>query len=107
MHVHGERDRFTVSVDASGPEPLHRRGSKPRVGVAPLKETLAAAVLSAVCEAEGLWEGAEAMAPAPDSKAIPDMVRSHPSQSQRSRAPVPSPLRPALLQGAASWAALG
>lgn len=75
VHVHGERDTFTVSIDASGPAPLHRRGGKARVGTAPLKETLAAAVLSAVCEAEGLWDGVEGFAGDGDSKAISDMVR--------------------------------
>lgn len=41
-----ERDRCTVSVDASG-EPLHRRGHRLAVGRAPLRETLAAALVLA------------------------------------------------------------
>ncbi|HSM03763.1 MAG TPA: hypothetical protein VK858_04050 [Longimicrobiales bacterium] len=40
------RDRVTVSADASG-EPLHRRGYRQAVGKAPLRETLAAALLLA------------------------------------------------------------
>jgi putative N6-adenine-specific DNA methylase len=38
-------DRFTVSLDSSG-ELLHRRGLKINVGKAPLRETLAAAILA-------------------------------------------------------------
>ncbi|MGC4001075.1 MAG: RNA methyltransferase [Anaeromyxobacter sp.] len=41
----------TLSVDAAG-EPLHRRGWRARVGAAPLRETLAAALLRA-----GGWAG--------------------------------------------------
>ena len=36
--------RVTLSVDAAG-EPLHRRGWRARIGAAPLRETLAAALL--------------------------------------------------------------
>jgi len=39
-----ESDRCTISLDSSG-EPLYRRGHKPESGGAPLRETLAAAVL--------------------------------------------------------------
>lgn len=39
-----ERDRCTISLDGSG-EPLYRRGHKPESGGAPLRETLAAAIL--------------------------------------------------------------
>jgi putative N6-adenine-specific DNA methylase len=39
-----ERDRCTLSLDSSG-EPLHRRGLKPEVSAAPLRETLAAGML--------------------------------------------------------------
>lgn len=38
------RDRCTISIDTSG-DPLHQRGYKSEVGPAPLRETLAAAVL--------------------------------------------------------------
>ncbi|MGZ3422656.1 MAG: THUMP domain-containing class I SAM-dependent RNA methyltransferase, partial [Polyangiales bacterium] len=44
VYVHLVRDRAIVYLDASG-ESLHRRGWRPRIGGAPLKETLAAAVL--------------------------------------------------------------
>lgn len=39
-----ERNRCTLSLDTSG-EPLHKRGSKLAIGKAPLRETLAAAML--------------------------------------------------------------
>ncbi len=42
--VRGDHNRFTISIDASG-ELLHRRGYRTAVGDAPLRETLAAAVL--------------------------------------------------------------
>lgn len=42
--IRGERDRFTVSLDSSGAL-LHRRGWRPEGGRAPLRETLAAAIL--------------------------------------------------------------
>lgn len=41
-HIHG--DRCILSLDSSG-DSLHRRGYRPAMGVAPLKETLAAALL--------------------------------------------------------------
>ena len=41
------RNWCTVSIDTSG-EPLHQRGYKGEVGAAPLRETLAAAILRAV-----------------------------------------------------------
>lgn len=43
LHIH--RDRGTVSLDSSGSS-LHRRGYRPAVGAAPLKETLAAALIA-------------------------------------------------------------
>jgi putative N6-adenine-specific DNA methylase len=51
------RDRAQVSVDASG-ERLHRRGYRTHIGVAPLRETLAAACLRAAGYAPGdaLWD---------------------------------------------------
>ncbi|WP_404787896.1 class I SAM-dependent RNA methyltransferase [Altericista sp. CCNU0014] len=42
--VHIDRDRCTVSLDSSGSS-LHRRGYRPAVGAAPLKESLAAALI--------------------------------------------------------------
>lgn len=42
IHVHGNRS--VLSLDSSG-DSLHRRGYRPAVGIAPLKETLAAALL--------------------------------------------------------------
>ncbi|MGC9503637.1 THUMP domain-containing class I SAM-dependent RNA methyltransferase [Baaleninema sp.] len=42
LHIH--RDRAVLSLDSSG-NSLHRRGYRPAVGSAPLKETLAAALL--------------------------------------------------------------
>ncbi len=44
VFVRGENDRFLVSVDSSG-DLLHRRGIKTHAATAPLRETLAAAVL--------------------------------------------------------------
>lgn len=44
VNVHIYRDRCTVSLDSSGGS-LHRRGYRPAVGVAPLKESLAAALI--------------------------------------------------------------
>jgi len=46
VHVRLERDRCTVSVDSSG-EPLHRRGYRLALARAPLRPTLAAAMLRA------------------------------------------------------------
>jgi len=46
IHVRIERDRCTVSVDSSG-EPLHRRGYRLSLARAPLRPTLAAALLRA------------------------------------------------------------
>ncbi len=45
LFVRAVEDRFTVSIDGSG-ELLHKRGWKPGVGRAPLRETLAAAALT-------------------------------------------------------------
>jgi putative N6-adenine-specific DNA methylase len=44
VNVHIRDDNCTVSLDSSG-ESLHRRGYRPAMGLAPLKETLAAAIL--------------------------------------------------------------
>ncbi|WP_017323905.1 class I SAM-dependent RNA methyltransferase [Synechococcus sp. PCC 7336] len=44
INVHIYRDRCTLSLDSSGTS-LHRRGYRPAIGKAPLKETLAAALL--------------------------------------------------------------
>ena len=44
INVHLNRDRATVSLDSSGSS-LHRRGYRPAVGKAPLKESLAAALI--------------------------------------------------------------
>ena len=44
VNVHLYRDRATVSLDSSGSS-LHRRGYRPAVGKAPLKESLAAALI--------------------------------------------------------------
>lgn len=44
INVHLHRDRATVSLDSSG-DSLHRRGYRPAVGKAPLKESLAAALI--------------------------------------------------------------
>ena len=44
INVHIERDRCTVKLDSSG-NSLHRRGYRPAVGSAPLKESLAAALI--------------------------------------------------------------
>ena len=44
LMVRGERDRFEISLDMSGP-PLFKRGIKARVVRAPLRETLAFAML--------------------------------------------------------------
>ncbi|BBD64186.1 putative RNA methylase [Nostoc commune NIES-4072] len=44
VNVHIERDNCTVKLDSSG-NSLHRRGYRPAVGAAPLKESLAAALI--------------------------------------------------------------
>ncbi|WP_019501085.1 THUMP domain-containing class I SAM-dependent RNA methyltransferase [Pseudanabaena sp. PCC 6802] len=44
INVHIERESCTVSLDSSGSS-LHRRGYRPAVGKAPLKESLAAALI--------------------------------------------------------------
>ena len=44
LHVRRTRGQVTLSVEAAG-EPLHRRGWRARIGAAPLRETLAAALL--------------------------------------------------------------
>ncbi|MBD2099429.1 class I SAM-dependent RNA methyltransferase [Leptolyngbya sp. FACHB-261] len=44
INVHIDRDLCTVSLDSSG-NSLHRRGYRPAVGAAPLKESLAAALI--------------------------------------------------------------
>ncbi|MBD0363515.1 MAG: RNA methyltransferase [Coleofasciculus sp. C3-bin4] len=44
INAHIHQDRCILSLDSSGTS-LHRRGYRPAVGVAPLKETLAAALL--------------------------------------------------------------
>jgi len=44
INVHIYQDRCTLSLDSSGTS-LHRRGYRPAMGLAPLKETLAAALL--------------------------------------------------------------
>lgn len=44
INVHIHQDRCILSLDSSGSS-LHRRGYRPAMGLAPLKETLAAAIL--------------------------------------------------------------
>ncbi|HEY9878344.1 MAG TPA: THUMP domain-containing protein [Leptolyngbyaceae cyanobacterium] len=44
VNVHIDQDHCTVSLDSSGSS-LHRRGYRPAVGLAPLKESLAAALI--------------------------------------------------------------
>lgn len=44
VRIHLERERCTLSLDSSGSS-LHRRGYRPAVGLAPLKESLAAALV--------------------------------------------------------------
>lgn len=44
VNAHIDRDYCTLSLDSSGAS-LHRRGYRPAVGLAPLKETLAAALI--------------------------------------------------------------
>ncbi len=44
VNVHLHDDRATISLDSSG-DSLHRRGYRPAVGAAPLKESLAAALI--------------------------------------------------------------
>lgn len=51
LRVRTEGDRATVSADAAG-SPLFRRGWRARVGAAPLRETIAAAILLS-CGFEG------------------------------------------------------
>jgi putative N6-adenine-specific DNA methylase len=51
INIHIERDHCVVSLDSSG-ESLHRRGYRPAVGLAPLKESLAAALIQ-----QTQWQG--------------------------------------------------
>ncbi len=51
LHLHLYRDRATLSLDSSG-ESLHKRGWRSHQGLAPLAETLAAAVVLA-----SQWDG--------------------------------------------------
>ena len=44
VNAHIDNNRCTISLDSSGTS-LHRRGYRPAVGIAPLKETLAAALI--------------------------------------------------------------
>lgn len=44
IYVRGIDDRFTISIDSSG-DHLHKRGLKKHSGIAPLRETIAAAAL--------------------------------------------------------------
>ncbi|MDY7014982.1 MAG: THUMP domain-containing protein, partial [Cyanobacteriota bacterium] len=44
LNAHIQSDRCILSLDSTG-ESLHRRGYRPAMGLAPLKETLAAALL--------------------------------------------------------------
>lgn len=44
INIHIHQDRGILSLDSSG-KSLHRRGYRPAMGIAPLKETLAAALL--------------------------------------------------------------
>jgi putative N6-adenine-specific DNA methylase len=57
VFVRGENDRFLISVDSSG-DLLHRRGIKTHSAAAPLRETLAAAVL--------MWAGFDPSKPLVD-----------------------------------------
>lgn len=45
INVHLRHDKATVSLDSSG-DSLHRRGYRPAVGAAPLKESLASALIT-------------------------------------------------------------
>lgn len=45
INVHAHRGKLTVNIDLSG-ESLHRRGYRQNIGAAPLKENLAAALLT-------------------------------------------------------------
>ncbi len=45
LYVRLDRDQCTISIDTTG-EPLHKRGWRLETGPAPLRETLAAAILS-------------------------------------------------------------
>lgn len=59
LHVHAEADHFVVSLDLSG-DSLHKRGYRVAMTDAPLKETLAAALLKQSGwpsqEYEALWD---------------------------------------------------
>lgn len=51
------KDNVTLMIDLSG-EPLHKRGYRPQAGIAPLRETLAAALAKYACLKEDilLWD---------------------------------------------------
>jgi 23S rRNA (guanine2445-N2)-methyltransferase / 23S rRNA (guanine2069-N7)-methyltransferase len=57
VHLHLHRDQATLSLDLSG-DSLHRRGYRQQAGEAPLKETLAAAMLMRAGWAARAAEGA-------------------------------------------------
>ncbi|WP_052378834.1 bifunctional 23S rRNA (guanine(2069)-N(7))-methyltransferase RlmK/23S rRNA (guanine(2445)-N(2))-methyltransferase RlmL [Polycyclovorans algicola] len=57
IHLHLHRDKATLSLDLSG-DSLHRRGYRQQAGEAPLKETLAAAMLMRAGWATSAAEGA-------------------------------------------------
>jgi putative N6-adenine-specific DNA methylase len=54
LYVRFDHDRATLSVDAAG-IPLHRRGQRSHVAAASMRETLAAALVSAVPEGVEAW----------------------------------------------------
>ena len=55
LYINGKDDEFTISIDSSG-ENLHKRGVMKYRGKAPLRETIAAAMLQAAQVENDLWD---------------------------------------------------
>ncbi|MEY3219755.1 MAG: bifunctional rRNA ((2069)-N(7))-methyltransferase RlmK/23S rRNA [Pseudomonadota bacterium] len=70
INLHLQRERATLSLDLSG-ESLHRRGYRPFAGIAPLKENLAAALLSRANWAEIAANGGALLDPMCGSGTLP------------------------------------
>ena len=55
IYIRGEDDVFMLSIDASG-DHLHKRGVLTRRGAAPLRENLAAAMVSSIANDRDFWD---------------------------------------------------
>jgi putative N6-adenine-specific DNA methylase len=55
IHIKGQDDEFTISVDSSG-DHLYKRGILKHRGEAPIRENLAAAMINKIPKGENLWD---------------------------------------------------